>query len=220
MKPILMTAAAVAALGFASSSLAQTTAPSTYVEGDVGAVLKGRLHANGNDVLLGPVALKESLRRGWMASGLVGRRLGDGPVSVEAEGLYLNDAIKSDDLNAVLGTSAGLRVQSYGAVANVKLEKPLPQTGGAVLAPYVAAGAGYGHASVSILGDHYTGDGLLWQAKAGVALQWTPRLTWTVGYRYVHLPTFDTNKLGLAARLKTNAQVVSVGLRYSFSPAF
>lgn len=203
----------------AAPCLAQSTWAPSYAEADIGAVLGGHFEAHGSDTLLGPVAFNEPLRRGAMASLLVGRSFGASPLALEAEGLYLNDAIKSDDLNALLRTSAGLRVQTYGALAGVKLETPVGwKLGSFNLAPYVGAGIGYGASSVTILRDHYDGDGLLWQAKAGVALKTSPRLAWTVGYRYLRLPTFDTNKLGLAARLQSDAHVVSVGVRYAFGP--
>ena len=200
-----------------SAGHAALAAPATYAELDAGALLDGQLHARGTDIFLGPFDLKESHRRGGVFSGLIGRQIGTTPVSVEAEGLYLNDAIQSDDLNAALGTSAGLRVQSYGATANLKLEHELAgAAGGLALSPFAAVGAGYGHTDMTILGDHYTGDGFLWQAKAGVSLRTSAALSWTVAYRYVHVPTYDTDKLGLVAKLENDADGVSVGVRYTF----
>jgi opacity protein-like surface antigen len=194
-------------------------APGTYAELDAGALLSGQLHARGTDIVLGPVDLREDHRRGGVFSGLVGRQIGATPVSIEAEALYLNDAIRSEDLNAALGTSAGLRVQSYGATANLKLERALPGApGGLALSPFAAVGAGYGHADMTILGDHYAGDGFLWQAKAGLSLRTTAALSWTIAYRYVHAPTYNTDKLGLAAKLENHAEGVSIGVRYAFGP--
>lgn len=207
--------AVAAVLGASTAAWAEPAGP--YVQANVGAVLGGDLRADGHDVVLGPVALTESLRQGWMASLLIGHRLAATPVYAEAEGLYLNDAIRSDDINAALGTSVGLRTQTYAGLVNLKLEpSPAVQLAGLRLAPYAAGGVGYGHNSLSILGAPYTGDGLVWQVKAGLAVQANDRIAWDVGYRYLRLPTFDTNQLGLVARLKTDAHVISVGMRYTF----
>lgn len=195
---------------------AAVAAPATYAEANVGALLDGQLHAKGTDVVLGPFDLKEQYRRGGFGSVLIGHEFGASPIAVEAEGVYLNDAIRSDDLNAALGTSAGLRVQSYGALANLKVEQPLAVVSGLALAPFAAVGVGYGHTDMTILADHYTGDGLLWQAKAGLSVRTSPSLSWNVAYRYVHIPTYDTNKLGLVARLENHTDGVSVGVRYTF----
>jgi opacity protein-like surface antigen len=215
MKPTVVAAAGAALVLLASG--AAIAAPATYVELDAGALLGGRLHAKGTDIFLGPFDLKENHRQGGVFSGLVGRQIGTTPVAVEAEGLYLNNAIQSDDLNAALGTSAGLRVQAYGAVANLKLEHQLTGSpAGLALSPFAAVGAGYGHTDMTILGDHYAGDGFLWQAKAGLALRTSPALSWSIAYRYVHAPTYDTNKLGLDAQLENDSDGVSVGVRYTF----
>jgi opacity protein-like surface antigen len=211
---VIVAAAGAFALSISSAALA---APATYVELDAGALLDGQLNAKGTDIVLGPFELKEKHRVGGIFSGLVGRQIGATPFSVEAEGLYLNDAIQSDDLNAALGTSAGLRVQSYGGTANLKLEHALSATpGGFTLSPFAAVGAGYGHTDMTILGDHYTGDGFLWQAKAGLSLRTSPSLSWNVAYRYVHVPTYNTDKLGLVAKLENYADGISVGVRYTF----
>jgi opacity protein-like surface antigen len=209
-------AAAIAALAMLVSGAAMA-APITYAELDAGALLDGQLHAKGTDIFLGAFDLKEKHRVGGIFSGLVGRQIGDTPFAVEGEGLYLNNAIQSDDLNAALGTSAGLRVQAYGGMANLKVEHPLTSAaGGFTLSPFATGGVGYGHTDMTILGDHYAGGGLLWQAKAGLALRTSAALSWTLAYRYVHIPGYDTNKLGLVARLENHADGVSVGVRYTF----
>lgn len=210
-------ACAALAVALGAAATAQAAPNDRYIQVNFGAVLAGKFRADGDDVLLGPLAVRESLRQGWTAGLLVGDRIGAGPVSVEAEGLYLNDAIKSDDINAVLGVSAGLRTRSYAGLVNLKLEQPLAsEVAGFRIAPYAAGGVGYGHNSITILGDHYEGGGFAWQAKAGLALHSTDRLAWDVGYSYLHLPTFDTNKLGLAARMRTGAHALTLGVRYAF----
>jgi opacity protein-like surface antigen len=212
-----VTVAAVTAAFALLAGGAAMAAPLPYAELDAGALLDGQLHAKGADIYLGSFDLKEKHHVGGIFSGLAGRQIGGTPFAVEAEGLYLNNAIASDDLNAALGTSAGLRVQSYGGVANLKIEHPLASVpGGLTLSPFAAGGVGYGQTDMTILGDHYAGGGLLWQAKAGLALRTSAALSWTLAYRYIHAPTYDTNKLGLVARLENDADGVSVGLRYTF----
>jgi opacity protein-like surface antigen len=211
---VLFACVSLAAVALCGHAAAQAAAPSTYVQLNVGSGLTGTLQASGHDAVLGPVSVSETLKAGGMGSLLVGRRLGDGRVSVEGEGVYLNNAIGSPDLNAALGVSTGLRAQTYGGLANVKLEAPVFASPNLSLSPYAAAGVGYGHQDITILGDHYTGDGVLWQIKAGLAFQTSSRITWDLGYRYVSEPTFDTDKLGLAAKLKTDAHVLSIGVRY------
>jgi opacity protein-like surface antigen len=208
--------AAIAVITMLTSGAAMA-APMPYAELDAGALLDGQLHAKGADIFLGAFDLKEKHRVGGIFSGLVGRRIGDTPFAVEGEGLYLNSAIQSDDLNAALGASAGLRVQSYGGMANLKVEHPLASApGGFTLSPFATGGVGYGQTDMTILGDHYAGGGLLWQAKAGLALRTSAAVSWTLAYRYVHIPGYDTNKLGLVARLENYADGVSVGVRYTF----
>lgn len=217
MKTVQLACAVVAIALVAGGAAHADPLSGAYVEADVGAVLNGKLRADGHDVVLGPVALTESLRQGWTAGLLVGRRIATSPVYVEAEGLYLNDAIRSDDINAALGVSAGLRTQTFAGLVNLKLEHPLTaNVAGWSLAPYGALGVGYGQNTLSILGADYAGSGLVWQGKAGLALRSKGPVTWDLGYRYVRLPTFDTNKLGLVARMKTDAQAVTVGVRYAF----
>jgi opacity protein-like surface antigen len=215
MRSLHLPLGALALLLSAAPACAQSSP--FYVEGDVGAVLRGRTHAVGTDAILGPVDIGERFRHGWIASAGVGRTLGDGPASIEAEGVYLSDRVRSPDLDAALGIPSKIRAKAYGATLGVKLEpKPVALGAGLGLSPFVGLGVGYGHTDFRILGDHYTGNGLLWQAKAGAAVQVTPALAWTLAYRYVHIPTYDTNKLGLNARFKTHAQAVTVGVRYRF----
>lgn len=204
------------ALAMVGAAQAQSRPPeASYIQLNLGSGLTGALQANGHDVVLGPVAVKETLKSGGMASLLYGRRLGDGPLTLEGEGLYLNNAIGSPDLDAALGASTGLRAQTYGGAANLKIEAPVSGSATLKVSPYAAIGVGYGHQDLTILGDHYTGDGFLWQGKVGVALHASGPLTWDFGFRYLSEPTFDTNKLGLAARLKTDVEAVSVGVRWA-----
>jgi opacity protein-like surface antigen len=213
MKP----SAALIAIAIAAISPAAyaQTGSSTYVEGAIGGSFGGRLRVHGVDQILGPFAVNEEVKPGWMGSLLVGRHLGGTPVSVEAEGVYLENDVKSPDLDQAFGTPLGVRSRVYGALANVRLQPPQAfAVEQLMVSPHVSAGAGYGRTDITILGDHYPGDGWMWQAKAGIAIQVTPRLSWDLGYRYLRLPSFDTNKLGLAAHFRPDTQAVTLGVRY------
>jgi opacity protein-like surface antigen len=209
--------AGLAAAALCHAAAAEPARPSSaYVQLNAGAGVAGALRANGQDVILGPVAVREDLKIGGMVSALVGRRLGDGALSMEGEGIHLDNRIGSPDLDAALGVATGLHAKTYGGLVNLKLDAPAFGPPIVSLTPYVAAGVGYGHEDLTILGDHYTGDGMLWQVKAGLTFQTMSRLGWDLGYRYVSEPTFNTDKLGLTAKLKTDAHVLSAGVRYSF----
>ena len=206
--------AAMAAL-FPSLAAAQA-AGDTYIQANLGSGVEGQLKANGVDFILGPFAVKEKMKPGWFASLAAGRRLGDTPVSIEAEALVVDNHIKSPDLDAAFGVPLDLKSRAFGATVNVRLEAPKGyDVAGWSVSPFVAAGLGYGRNDVSILGDHYAGDGTLWQGKAGLAVRSQGPLSWELGYRYVRLPTFHTNKRGLDARMRSDVQALSLGVRYA-----
>jgi opacity protein-like surface antigen len=187
----------------------------TYIQGNLGSGVEGQLKANGVDILLGPFGVKEKAKPGWFGSAVIGRRLAQAPVSLEAEALVVQNHVKSPDLDAAFGVPLDLKSVAYGATANIRLETPTGyDVGGWTATPFAAAGVGYGRTDLSILGDHYAGDGTLWQAKAGVSLRGQGPLSWEFGYRYLHLPSYDTSKRGLDARIQTRVQAVSVGVRY------
>ena len=62
--------------------------------------------------------------------------------------------------------------------------------------------------------------GVMWQAKAGVAIHATDRLTWDIGFRYLREPKYDesTSVFGTPGSLEvgTGVHVVSAGARVSF----
>ena len=206
----------LAAVALAAPSLAHAapfTAP--YVEAEAGWAGAGRLKAAGADAVLGPLAVTEQLKSGWMAGGLVGARLGHSPFALEAEGLYVHNRIDSPDLDAAFGAPLGMKSRAGAVLANLDVSAPQAWTAGAVqIRPYAAAGLGYGRNEITILGDDYGGDGTVWQAKAGVKLATAGRLSWDLAYRYVSLPRFHTDQLGLDVHIKTHLQAVSLGLVY------
>lgn len=189
----------------------------TYVAVSGGWSGAGTLRASGTDVYLGPFAVREDLKSGWMASGLVGARVGKSPVSLEAEALYVRNHVSSPDLDAAFGTPLNIRSTGTALLANLKLSAPQAyDVAGVQLRPYLAGGVGYGRNAVTILGDDYSGDGVTWQGKAGLEFASSGPLGWDIGYRYAELPGFHTNKLGLDAHMKTHFSAVTLGVRYTF----
>jgi len=209
-------AAALAAV--LSPSLAQAAPQlSPYAEIAGGWSGAGRLEARGVDSVLGPLAVRETTRSGWMAGALAGARIGDSPVSVEAEAVYVRNRISSPDLDAAFGVPLNLRATAAGALANLKLSAPAVSMGpGLRLIPYAVAGAGYGRNGVGILGDTYAGHGGMWQAKAGLELAGAGPFSLDLAYRFLRLPSFDTDKLGLKADMRTHVQAVTLGVVYRF----
>lgn len=209
----LMAAAAAALMVPAFAQASPLTMP--YVEVSGGWAGAGRLNAEGVDAVLGPLSVSEKLKSGWMASALAGVHLGQSPFRLEAEGLYIRNGVASPDLDAAFGAPLSLKSRAEGLVGNLKVAAPQAWNFGSLqLRPYAAGGLGYGRNDITILGDDYGGDGTIWQAKAGLTLASGGPVSWDLGYRYVSLPRFHTDQLGLDVHMKTHLQAVSVGVVY------
>ncbi|MDE2485814.1 MAG: outer membrane beta-barrel protein [Alphaproteobacteria bacterium] len=208
--------AAAAAAAFVLPALAQAMPLSSpYVEVSGGWAGAGRIKAQGVDAVLGPLAVTEHLKTGWIASALAGARLGQSPFAVEAEALYARNNISSPDLDAAFGAPLQMQSRAKGVLANFKVSAPNGwHASGFTLRPYAAGGVGYGRNDIDILGDDYGGDGTVWQAKAGLELASAGRFAWDLGYRYLSLPRFHTDQLGLDVHMKTHLQAVTFGLVY------
>lgn len=208
---VLVAAAALALPALAKASPLERP----YVEVSGGWTGAGRLTAAGVDAVLGPLSVSEKLKSGWMASALAGAHLGQSPFALEAEGLYVRNGVASSDLDAAFGAPLGIKSRGKGLVGNLAVSAPNAWALGALqLRPYAAAGLGYGRNDIAILGDDYGGDGTIWQAKAGLKLASAGRLSWDLGYRYLSLPRFHTDQLGLDIHMKTHLQALSVGVVY------
>ena len=64
------------------------------------------------------------------------------------------------------------------------------------------------------------GPRLLWQAKAGLDVRLTPRLSLDLGYRYLNGPQFEPGQTGTPAfdtvNLSSHQHIASAGLKYRF----
>jgi opacity protein-like surface antigen len=197
---ILFTAAAVAALSFAGSAFAGADwRADDYAQINIGSGVAGSTRASASGI----GSATADLNAGFLGGGLVGHAFGDG-LSVEVEGLY--------DQNNVKGADA--RVESFGGLANLKFEAPLHyKVMQATLSPYVAGGVGYGQTKYDIDGLSANKDGVMWQAKVGLAIHATSKLTWDLGYRYLQLPQLN---FGGGNKIDTYVHGITVGLRWNF----
>jgi opacity protein-like surface antigen len=54
----------------------------------------------------------------------------------------------------------------------------------------------------------------MWQGKGGLELLASDHLSVDLSYRYLKLPSFHTNHLGLDAHLKTHVQAIAIGVTW------
>jgi opacity protein-like surface antigen len=215
MKLALFATAAVAAAALAAPAFAQDVAPSNYVQGNLGVAFGGN---SSIDATLGGVTGSDdvNLDAGLFASVAAGHDFGNG-FGLEVEGVYVGNNGKDDDVVALFGAGSEAKVQTLGALVNARYEF---NTGWHNVSPYVGAGVGYGSVNIDVDGDDDSNGGVMWQAKAGVAIHTSDRLTWDIGYRYLREPDFDADAsvFGTPGSLEvgTGVHVVSAGARVSF----
>jgi opacity protein-like surface antigen len=196
---LLFSAATVAALSLATSAFAGADwRADNYAQINIGSGVAGSTHASS-----GGASANADLTAGFLGGGLVGHSFGNG-VSVEAEMLYDQNGVKDADA----------RIESFGGLANVKFEAPthykVMQT---TVSPYIAGGVGYGQTQVNISGVSATKSNIMWQAKVGLAIHQSDKLTWDLGYRYLQLPSFDA---GGGNKIDAYVHGVTIGLRWNF----
>jgi opacity protein-like surface antigen len=203
-------------LGLAGAASAQDWATDNYGQVNLGAGLAGQVELDAT-VPGRAGSADEDLKAGLFASALVGHAFGNG-LSLEAEAYYGKNDIKTGDLDAVLGFALDARVQSYGAMANLKLEAPTPyDMGGLKVAPYVAGGVGYGGVKFRAAGASDSDGGFTWQLKAGLAIQSSDQLTWDLGYRYLTSAKYKANDgLGTSLEADTHIHALTAGVRLNF----
>jgi opacity protein-like surface antigen len=215
MKLALFATAAVAAAALAAPAFAQDVAPSNYVQGNLGVAFGGQSDI---DATLGTTTGSDNvdLDAGLFASVAVGHDFGNG-FGLEVEGVYVGNNGDDSDVAALFGAGTDAKVQSIGALVNARYEF---NTGWHNVSPYVGAGVGYGSVNIDVDGDDDSNGGVMWQAKAGLAIHATDRLTWDIGYRYLREPKYDesTSVFGTPGNLEvgTGVHVVSAGARVSF----
>jgi opacity protein-like surface antigen len=217
MKFLVATVAALAAAGFAGAAFAQGSAENNYVQVNLGAGVAGKVDLSATIANVGSGSASEDAKAGFFGSVLYGRRLGHG-VSVEAEAYYGVDSIDTADLNAVIGAALHARTQSYGALANLKLEAPQPFKLGEIgVEPYVAGGVGYGGAKYRVAGISDSKGGFTWQVKAGLAFPMSNGVTWDLGYRYLTAAKYSFNDgAGDSFSARAHLHAVTAGARFSF----
>ena len=197
---LLFSAATVVALSLATSAFAGNDWRSNdYAQINIGSGVAGSSRAT----VSGFGSASANLNPGFLGSGLVGHAFGNG-VSVEGEFLYDENDIKG-----------GAHVEAFGGLANVKFEAPTHyHMMGTTVSPYVAGGVGYGQSRYTVSGSSgsLSGDGVMWQAKVGLAIHQSDKMTWDVGYRYLQLPQFSQSGL----KIDTYVHGITVGLRWGF----
>lgn len=217
MRFIATSAAVALVLGFAGAASAQTLGSSDYGQINLGSGVAGRFNADVSSRTYGSASGDEGLKAGFFGSALVGHDFRNG-LALELEGFYGSNNVKTRDLNAAVGYDLNARAQSFGAMANVKVEVPQPYAfGGVSVSPYAAIGAGYGGVNYRLAGESQTVGGFNWQAKAGLALHTGSNLTWDLGYRYLTTAKFDVND-GAGDRIqgRTHIHGVTLGARVAF----
>jgi opacity protein-like surface antigen len=213
MKLSLFATAAVAAAFVAAPALAQpvATAPSNYVQFNLGSGIIGQSELDGSFAGVGAGSTDIDLDAGLFASAAAGRNFGNG-FAVELEGVYAGNDGKDEDVTAVFGPGSEASISTLGALVNAKYEF---NTGGP-LAPYVGAGIGYGSVNIDVDGLDDDQGGFMWQGKAGVVIKTNEQLAWDIGYRYLAFPQYDESTAGASLKVDTGAHVLSAGARITF----
>ena len=188
-----------------------------YLQGNLGAAFDSNTHIRG--VATPTVKGDAAGRPGFFASGLIGHNLGQG-FALEGEVVYADNDIHRAGSNSLFPAGGNRSVDTYGALVNLKYELPTRwQVAGYGVSPYVAGGVGYGGVSYDVAGADQQDDGLLWQAKTGVAVHLSPRMTLDVGYRYLNGPQFEPAQDGTTLgglNLSTHQHIASIGARWTF----
>ena len=195
-----------------------------YVEAEGGSSFDGNLRLHGDAFGNGgatsvPFSTGASLKAGYFGGLILGHAWASGVVSLELEGVYTNNLSKSLSLNNFFLTNH-VRVENADGFANVKLAlpRPLPLYGRFTVTPYVAGGAGGGWTQYSATNyGHVSDSGFAWQGKAGFDVHTGTPWTIDFGYRYIETPRISDHGTLDYVRFRTDAQVASVGVRYSFS---
>jgi opacity protein-like surface antigen len=193
----------------------------SYVEVDGGTAFTGhtRIDASANGV--GALKAGDGLRPGLFGSALVGHNLTPA-LAIELEGVYARNHEGSRSLSTFLGSPTSGSLETYGALANVKLRIPYTYSyRGFGVTPYVAVGAGYGTSQYRLSdGVNAQEDGLMWQGKAGLEIKTGTPVSFDVGYRYLHAPDYETPGayygVNSSAQVKSDVQAATIGVRYSF----
>jgi opacity protein-like surface antigen len=193
----------------------------SYAEIDGGVGFTGHSQITGSVNGVGAYQAGDNLRGGLFGSALVGHNLTPG-IAVELEGVYARNHEGSVALSNFIGSPTSGSLETYGALANVKLRIPYTYTyRGFGVTPYIAAGAGYGTAEYRLSdGQDARENGLIWQGKAGLEIKTGTPLSFDVGYRYLGAPNYETPGayygVNSSAQVKSHVEAATLGVRYSF----
>jgi opacity protein-like surface antigen len=170
---------------------------------------------------LGAYRFGDTLRGGVFGSALVGHNLTPA-LAIELEGVYARNHEDSVPLSDFIGAPTSGSLETYGALANVKLRIPYTYSyRGFGVTPYVGVGAGYGVSQYRLSdGLNAQDNGLIWQGKAGLEIKTGTPVSFDVGYRYLHAPDYETPGayygVNSSAQVKSDVQAATIGMRYSF----
>lgn len=188
MKTLLLASVFAASALTASAAAAQDTG--WYVRGDVGGTFESEIDGN----------VQRDLDEGLALSIGAGYQVNPN-IRVEGELAHLQG-----DISGPLGGDAKM----LGGFANAYYDfNP-----GGQWKPFVGAGIGFAKVDVDSFGINDDDTAFAWQVKAGVAHDFSDRLTGEVAYRY--LGVNDIEARGVAGRVDGDfsANAVTVGLRY------
>ena len=193
----------------------------SYVEIDGGTTFAGHSRITGSANGVGAFEAGDDLRPGVFGSAIVGHNLTPA-IAIELEGVYARNHEDSVPLSTFVGTPTTGALETYGALANVKLRIPYTYTyRGFGVTPYVAVGAGYGTSEYRLSdGVDARQNGLMWQGKAGLEIKTGTPVSFDVGYRYLAAPDYETPGayygVNSSAQVKSHVQAATIGVRYSF----
>ncbi|HET9160477.1 MAG TPA: outer membrane beta-barrel protein [Caulobacteraceae bacterium] len=219
MRTLLALSAFTGLAALAAPAMAQQQ-PGEYLQVSAGAGVGGTVHLSVDDSVLGQARHGEQTKTGPFVSVAAGRSLPNG-FAVEVEALYLENKIETEDINGFLGFPLDAQAKTYAVMVNGLYA--IGKTGPVV--PYVGAGVGWGKSTYKAVGETQSDNGLVWQARAGLALPMSDKVTWDFGYRYLEAPEFkktygfDDGSGGqefLAVQAKTKQHILSAGVRWRY----
>ena len=215
MKKIVFAAAAASVLA-ATPALAMAEAPVRYVQANLGAAVDGQHEVSAQRLKKSGIGLYEqvsdaegNIDSGAILSVLVGQKVKD-KWAVEGEIIYAKTDSTMDRGYVAADATA------FGVMANVSYEALRRDSYGV----YVGAGVGYGRVENEMAFAFDNGkasdddSGVMWQLKAGVTYDLSPRTALDFGYRYLVLPESPSAMIGDAFDAEIHA--LTAGVRYTF----
>ena len=212
---ILSGALITAMLAGGHANAQQATDPGYYAQVNLGSGFAGSAKLSASVSGFGSASGSEDLKPGVFVSGAIGKSLPNG-LAIEAELLYLDNHINTDEVDRALGTALKASMKTTGLVAN--LHYAVAPIGPATF--YVGAGVGVGQAKYEVLGLSDDKTGAVWQLMAGLSYPVSSTMSWDLGYRYIGVPDYDVSatvgSTALQAKIESRVHVLSIGGRAKF----